>query len=197
MNIRERIDHEFNLRFRLAEALNQDDEFKGQIEKAAQLMRGAVRNGKEFFTFGNGGSALQAAHITVELEGRFLRDRRPVPALCLNTDFAKITALSNDLGYPAVFVRQLEARCKEGDVVIGLTTSDAAENDDHSRNILEAFKVAKSKSAKCIGLFSVKTQNLLNWVDVAIIVPSLDTRFIQEVHDQVIHTLCGRVEEVL
>lgn len=197
MNIRAKIDCEFALRFRLAEALNQDEEFKRQIEKAARLMIEAVKSGKEFFTFGNGGSALQAAHITVELEGRFKRDRRPIPALCLNTDIAKITALSNDFGYPAVFVRQLEARCKEGDVVIGLTTSDATEDNDHSRNILEAFKAAKSKGAKCIGLFSAKTQNLLNWVDVAIVVPSLDGAFIQEIHDQIIHTLCGRVEEGL
>lgn len=192
-------------RFELAKILVGRDEldedthelFVDQMDQAANLIGQAVNSGGKVLTFGNGGSALQAAHITVELEGRFKKDRRAIPAICLNTDIAKITAFSNDFGYPSVFVRQMEAHCKPGDVVIGLTTSDASESDVHSRNILEAFRVAKSKDAKRIGLFSIKTRNLLDWVDVAVVVPSTAVDLIQEVHDAVIHIVCGLVEDNL
>lgn len=192
-------------RFELAKILAGRDEldedtyelFVDQIDQAANLIGQAVNSGGKVLTFGNGGSALQAAHITVELEGRFKKDRQAIPALCLNTDFAKITALGNDFGYPFVFVRQLEAHCKSGDVVLGLTTSDASESDVHSKNILEAFKVAKSKGAKRVGLFSAKTRYLLDWVDVAVIVPDTAVDLIQEVHAAIIHIICGLVEDNL
>lgn len=193
--MRDEISYGLLLRARLLEALAQDEEFIMQIAKATSLIKGAIEDGGKILTFGNGGSALQAAHITVELEGRFKRDRRPIPAMCLNTDIAKITALSNDFGYPLVFVRQMEAHCKKEDVVIGLTTSDATENNDHSRNILEAFRVARIKGARSIGLFSIKTSNLLQWVDAPIVVPNSSVDLIQEVHDSVIHMICDIVEE--
>lgn len=195
--MRDKISHGLLLRARLLEALAQDEEFIMQVAKAASLINGAIKDGGKVLTFGNGGSALQAAHITVELEGRFKRDRRPIPAMCLNTDIAKITAFSNDFGYPSVFVRQLEAHCKPEDVVIGLTTSDAIEDNEHSRNILEGFRVAKSKGARSIGLFSIKTSNLLQWVDAPIIVPNSGVDLIQEVHDSAIHMICEIIEEEL
>ena len=185
------------LRARLFEALAEDEEFIMQVVKAVSLIKGSIEDGGKVLTFGNGGSALQAAHITVELEGRFKRDRRPIPAMCLNTDIAKLTAFSNDFGYSSVFVRQMEAHCKKEDVAIGLTTSDAMENNDHSRNILEAFRVARSKGARSIGFFSIKTLNLLQWVDVPIIVPNSGVDLIQEVHDSVIHMMCEIVEDGL
>lgn len=185
------------LRARLLETLAQDDEFIMQVVKAVSLIKGSIAEGGKVLTFGNGGSALQAAHITVELEGRFKRDRRPIPTMCLNTDIAKLTAFSNDFSYASVFVRQMEAHCKKEDVVIGLTTSDATENNDHSRNILEAFRVAKLKGARSIGFFSIKTSNLLQWVDVPIVVPNSSVDLIQEVHDAVIHMICEIVEEWL
>lgn len=197
MEMIERISFGLLLRTRLIETLSQDEVFIMQVAKAVSLIKGAIEDGGKILTFGNGGSALQAAHITVELEGRFKRDRRPIPAMCLNTDIAKLTAFSNDFGYSSVFIRQMEAHCKKEDIVIGLTTSDATENNDHSRNILEAFRVAKSKGARSIGFFSVKTSNLLQWVDVPIVVPNSSVDLIQEVHDSVIHMICEIVEEWL
>lgn len=197
MEIPTSVKYFYIIRKTMYEALADDYEFMKQITDAANLMNESIKNGGKVLTFGNGGSALQAAHITVELEGRFKRDRRPVPAICLNTDIAKLTALGNDFGYSSVFVRQMEAHCQKGDVVIGLTTSDATEDNEHSRNILEGFKVARQKGAKSIGLFSIKTSNLLNWVDVAVVAPSSAVDLVQEVHDSAIHIICGLVEEEL
>lgn len=195
--MRDRINSGLLLRARLLEALAQDEKFIMQVIKATSLIKEAIKNGGKVLTFGNGGSALQAAHITVELEGRFKRDRRAIPAMCLNTDIAKLTAFANDFGYASVFVRQLEAHCKPEDVVIGLTTSDATEDSEHSRNILEGFRVARIKGAKSIGFFSIKTSNLLRMVDAPIVVPNSGVDLIQEVHDSVIHMISEIVEEGL
>ena len=80
-------------------------------------------------------------------------------------------------------------------MVIGLTTSDVY-SDGHSQNILNAFKMAATRKAKTIGFFSFKTRYLVNFVDVAILVPSEDTALIQEVHLALIHILCGRIESL-
>ena len=197
MEIPNSVKNFFSIRKAMYGALDNDYEFMCQITRAVDLINESIKNGGKILTFGNGGSALQAAHITVELEGRFKRDRRAIPAICLSTDIAKLTALGNDFGYSSVFVRQMEAHCQKGDVVIGLTTSDASEDSEHSRNILEGFKMAKQKGAKCVGLFSIKTVNLLGWVDVAVVAPSSAVDLVQEIHDSAIHIICGLVEEEL
>ena len=80
-------------------------------------------------------------------------------------------------------------------MVIGLTTSDV--HGDHSRNIFRAFAEAQEMGAKRIGLFSMKTRDLVNFVDVAILVPSENTALIQEAHLAIIHMLCGEIEKSL
>ena len=57
--------------------------------------------------------------------------------------------------------------------------------------------MAKMKGAKTIGLFSIKTKNLVKLVDVAILVPAESTALIQEVHLAIIHMLCGQIEKSL
>ncbi|MEK7121787.1 MAG: SIS domain-containing protein, partial [Patescibacteria group bacterium] len=138
----------------------------------------------------------EAQHIAPEFVCQFEKKRRAIPAIALTTDSSILTAQSNDFGFDSVFSRQIEALCQRGDVVIGLTTSDVYE-DGHSRNIFNAFEMAKMKGAKTIGLFSIKTKNLVKLVDVAILVPAESTALIQEVHLAIIHMLCGQIEKSL
>lgn len=161
------------------------------------LVEAIFSNGK-ILIFGNGGSAAEAQHFTAELVCQFEKKRRAIPAIALTTDSSILTAQSNDSGFDSVFSRQIEALCRPGDVVIGLTTSDVY-NNGHSRNIFNAFGEAKNKGAKTIGLFSTKTKNLLSvgLVDVAILVPSETTALIQEVHLAIIHMLCSQIEKSL
>lgn len=159
------------------------------------LLEAMGRDGK-ILIFGNGGSAAEAQHFAAELVCQFEKKRRAIPAIALTTDSSVLTAQSNDFGFDSVFSRQIEALCKPGDAVVGLTTSDTYDNG-HSRNIFNAFKMATVKGAKTIGLFSTKTKNLVNLVDVAILVPSENTALIQEAHLMIIHTLCGQIEKVL
>lgn len=159
-----------------------------RIGRAATAIIAALKKGRKLLIFGNGGSAAEAQHLAAELVGRFSRARRALPAIALTTDSSILTAQANDIGYPTVFSRQIEALACAGDVVLGMTTSDSSAN--HSLNILEGFREARRKKAKTVGLFSAKTKKLLKEVDYPIIVPHTETPRIQEVHLLVIHILC-------
>jgi len=98
---------------------------------------------------------------------------------------------SNDFSYKKIFSRQIEAFGKEGDVLIGLSTSG------NSENIIEAFKIARNKNIICIALLGKDGGKLLDYCDIPIIVPSNDTQSIQEIHTHIIHTLCELIEKQL
>jgi len=181
----------------LYEELSKDKKFKDSVVKAGHIIITALKKGNKLLIFGNGGSAGQAQHFAAELVCQFEKKRRALAAIALTTDSSILTAQSNDFGFDSVFSRQIEALCRKGDVVIGLTTSDSDPNGDHSKNIEKAFLAAKRLKAKTIGLFSVRTKNLLSVTDVPVIIPSTNTALTQEAHQCIIHLLCSLIEEDL
>jgi len=156
-----------------------------------QRMTDALRAGGRVLTFGNGGSAADAQHLAGELVGRYLRDRPAASAIALTTDPAVVTAVANDMGYEAVFRRQVEAHGRPGDIAFGISTSG------RSPNVVEALRVARERSLVTVGLTGGGGGRLPGLVDYLIDVPSADTPRIQEVHAMVVHILCQIVEEGL
>jgi D-sedoheptulose 7-phosphate isomerase len=66
------------------------------MDAAIDSIVGALAGGKPLLVCGNGGSAADAMHITCELVGRFLEERRALRAICLSANPAVLTAWSND-----------------------------------------------------------------------------------------------------
>src|SRR5581483_11322080 len=91
----------------------------GPLSMAADALIQAYRSGRKAIFFGNGGSAADAQHLAAEFVGRYLRERRPLPALALNGNSSAVTAIANDYGYDQVFARQLQALGAAGDVAVG------------------------------------------------------------------------------
>ena len=91
---------------------------------------------------GNGGLAAESEHFAAELMGQYAFDVF-IPCISLTGPSSLITALANDIGFENVFSHQLEVLGREGDTFIGMTTS-------HSKNILKAVEVAKSKGMKVL-----------------------------------------------
>src|SRR5436190_11414547 len=121
-----------------------------QIAHAAELMRDAVLAGKKVLLCGNGGSAADAQHIAAELVGRFVVERKPLPAIALTTDTSALTSIGNDYGYERVFSRQVEALGNPGDVLVAITTSGS------SPNVIAAVAAARELGMKIIGLTGAK-----------------------------------------
>ncbi len=161
-----------------------------KIAAAGNLLASAYRNGGKMVIFGNGGSAADAQHIAGELVGRFKKERRAIDATALTTNTSILTAIANDYSFNEVFARQVEAICRPGDVVIGLSTSGK------SKNVIEALKRAKSIGCKSIGLTG-EAGFPDGTTDLDIRVPSGNTQRIQECHILIGHILSGIVEAAL
>ena len=148
-----------------------------------------LRSGGKILVFGNGGSAADAQHLAGELVGRFLRERPGLAAMALTTDPSVITAIGNDMGFEAVFRRQVEAHGRAGDVAIGISTSG------RSPNVVEALRLARQRGLLTVGMTGGGGGRLDGLVHYLVDVPHHDTPRIQEVHTMVVHILCQLVEE--
>jgi len=163
----------------------------GDILEASRRIIHCIAGGGKLLLMGNGGSAADAQHIAAELIGRFRRERRAVPAIALTVDTSALTALANDYGFETVFSRQVEALAREGDVVIGISTSG------NSENVIRAVRRANEIGAVTLGLLGRDGGQLKDQVQLPIVVPSDDTARIQETHITIGHILCELLEQEL
>lgn len=161
----------------------------GQVAAAAEVLLETLARGGKIVLFGNGGSAADAQHVAADLVGKFMRDRRPVPAVALAADTAVLTSLGNDYGFDLIFARQVHALVHEGDAVIAISTSG------RSRNVIEGAAAARRAGARVIALTGRDGSPLAEAADVAIRVPSDHTGHIQEAHIAIGHALCALIEE--
>lgn len=155
------------------------------------MISDAFASGNKLLLCGNGGSAADAQHIAAEFVGRFLLERRTVPAIALHTNTSNLTAIGNDYGYDQTFSRPVEAFGRSGDVLLGITTSG------NSQNVVRAAEVARECGMKVIGLTGASGGRLEAVSDLCLCVPSSATPRIQELHIFVGHAICELVETTL
>jgi len=154
-------------------------------------MAESLRAGGRVLAFGNGGSAADAQHFAAELVGRFQRERGGFSAIALTTDPSVVTSVGNDMGFAAVFRRQVEAHGRPGDVALAISTSG------RSPNVVEALRAARQRGLLTVGLSGNGGGDMRGLVHHLIDVPHSATQRIQEVHSMVLHVLAQFVEEAL
>jgi len=155
---------------------------------AVEAIRQALSRGGKVLVFGNGGSAADAQHFAGELVGRFVRERRALSAVALSADTSILTAVANDHGYSHVFVRQVEALGREGDVAFGISTSG------NSENVRVGLEAARMQGLTSVGLTGGDGGLVGREVEIHINVPDVVVPRIQEVHRTVIHIICELIE---
>ena len=151
----------------------------------------AIRAGGKIIFFGNGGSAADAQHLATELVVRFVRDRDPIAALALTTDTSALTAIGNDLGFDALFARQVAALGSGRDLVVAISTSGG------SPNVLEGIRQAKGQGLRTVALTGKNGGAMREEADLVLCVPSDTTARIQEMHILIGHALCDALEREL
>lgn len=166
----------------------QDARIEENIEAALALIVPALRQHRPLLVCGNGGSAADALHISGELVGRFLVERKALNVICLSANASVITAWANDFSYDSVFARQVEAHGVEGGVLLCISTSGK------SKNVIQALEVAKQMGLSTIGLTGKGGGAMACLCDVLLDVPSQATPRVQEMHLVVYHYLCERIE---
>ena len=158
------------------------------IDVACKYCVKTINNHGKILFCGNGGSAADSQHLAAELIGKFLKIRKPIPALALTTNSSIITSIGNDIDFKMIFARQIEALGNKGDILFAITTSGK------SQNILEAIKVAKKKNIKVILLTSLKCKLKKNNQIHSIKIPATRVDRIQEMHITVGHLICEYIE---
>ncbi|NHA05615.1 D-sedoheptulose 7-phosphate isomerase [Mucilaginibacter sp. HC2] len=167
-----------------------DPELLSSITAAARLVTSVIAAGKKILVFGNGGSASDAQHIAAEFTGRYVKERRGLPAIALTTDTSALTAISNDYGFARVFARQVEALAQPGDLAIGISTSG------NSENVLQGLITAKGLDCHTLGLTGNGGGKIATLSDVLLNVNSKTTARIQEMHILIGHVLCSAVDRI-
>lgn len=178
------------------------------IRQVVQAMTDSFAGGGRLYVCGNGGSAADALHIVGELcksfvlprylDQRFLQRADPTltahlqgafPALALVENAALSTAYINDMDAVYAFAQQIYAYAREGDCVLGISTSGNAEN------VKNALLAARGRGAVTLGLTGRDGGKMKTLCDTCIIVPEKETYKIQELHLPVYHAICLALEE--
>lgn len=160
------------------------------VRKLADYFITTIKNNGTIYIFGNGGSSSDATHFVAELVGRFEKNRQPLRAVCLNTNIATLTSISNDYDYGDIFMRQVQAFVNSNDLVVGLTTSG------NSVNIVRALQFAKALSATTLALTgNHESMDVNNVTDYVFKVNSKRTAIIQECHIMVLHIIAKLIED--
>ena len=159
-----------------------------QLDEVADAVAERLRAGGRVFAFGNGGSATDAAGLAALLTRP--PHGRPLPARSLVADEAVLTALANDIGFEAVFSRQLVAHARAGDVAVGLSTSG------QSANVLAGFEEAARRGLLTVGVAGYDGGAFARCAALAhcVVVPSDSVHRIQEAQSAVVHALWQRVQ---
>ncbi len=168
-----------------------DSQLHTKLRQAVDHCVLGLNAGKKLMFMGNGGSAAEAQHLSAEMVGRFLKERKALPSIALNTDTSALTAIGNDYGYDQIFARQVEALGQPGDILISMSTSG------RSKNIVAAMQVARQIGLINIALTGIHPRDMGELADVLLKVPSSHTPQIQEGHLVLGHLLCGMVENQL
>jgi D-sedoheptulose 7-phosphate isomerase len=160
------------------------------INKCAQNIADSLKSGNKVLLFGNGGSAADCQHIAAEFINRFQIERPPLAAIALTTDTSVITSIGNDYSFNDIFLKQVQALGKKGDIAIGISTSG------DSPNVINGVKAAKQMGITIVG-FSGEKGKLQDLADYAFCVKSKTTARIQEVHILLAHILCDLSERII
>ena len=115
---------------------------RAPFAQTLSLWEASIRRGGKLLVFGNGGSAGNAQHIAAELVMRYKTDRAAIAAVALTVDSRPLTAAGNDLGFDAVFSRQIAGLGRPGDVAVGISTSG------RSPNVLAALREARREKSR-------------------------------------------------
>lgn len=166
-----------------------DDANIQSIQAAAVLLADAFKAGGKVISCGNGGSHCDAMHFAEELTGRYRENRAGLPAIAIS-DPSHISCVGNDFGYDFVFSRYIESLGREGDVLLGISTSG------NSGNIIRAIAAARAKRMKVITLTGKDGGKMAGSADVEIRVPHFGyADRIQEIHIKAIHILIQLIEK--
>ncbi len=167
--------------------LYEDTQLIEKYELFLEKILNAINNGNTIYFCGNGGSFADSLHLATELVVRFKENRKALNSNVLGSNQCNLTAIGNDFCFDDIFVRELSALYKEGDIVIILSTSG------NSKNIIKVAEYLIKKGTRALAILG-KGGGVLKDLTENIIIPSNETALIQEVTIVLGHSLCAEID---
>ncbi len=162
-----------------------------EVEQIIERFKQALKEDRQIFVFGNGGSAANASHFITDLgKGSSDKTYRRFRCLSINDNVSWLTALGNDYAYEDIFVRQLENYAREGDIVFVMSVSG------NSPNLVKAVNWAKSKGVYTIALVGAKRGRLAETADLSVIIDSEHYGRVEDAHMNICHIVCYAFMEI-
>ncbi len=156
-----------------------------EVESVINVFKQALKEDKQIFVFGNGGSSSNASHFVTDL-GKSSSDKtyRRFRCLSLNENLGWITAIGNDYAYEDIYLRQLENYVRPGDIVMVLSVSG------NSPNLVKAVEYCKKQNVYTIALLGAKKGELAALADESIIINSTHYGRVEDCHMHICHMIC-------
>lgn len=156
----------------------------GRIAEACWAMARRFHQGGRLLAFGNGASATDAQHVSVEFVHPVIVGKRALPALALTNDSATLSSYAGGDETGAPFARQLDALSRPQDMALGFSL------DGNCANVAAALEVARKKGLLTLGMTGGNGGLLKqSRLDFCFVVESRDPFVIQETHETLYHVL--------
>jgi len=154
------------------------------IAEAADAAKARLDAGATMLVFGNGGSATDANDWAIDCVSP-PTGGAAIRAVSLSMEPANITAIANDIGREAIFLRQLIAHGRTGDVAVAISTSGG------STNLIAALEEARRRGMLTIALLGYDGGEIARrgLADLPIVVRCDYIPRIQEVQASIYHIM--------
>lgn len=162
-----------------------------RIEALVRAMAARFSAGGRLYVMGNGGSATDAQHISLEFFHPIIEKRKALPAIALTADQALLTAISNDRDFAKVFADQLRVLARPGDMALAVSTSGK------SPNLVQALETARELGLLSIAFTGKDGGRLPDLAEYCFVVPSFSIHRIQETHVTLYHIVWDLVHVAL
>ena len=170
-----------------------------RVERFVDVLFGAWQRGNTVYLCGNGGSASTAQHMAAALfKCTLVSGKARLRALCLNDNMPLLSALTNDDGWPAVYVEQLRTWWQPGDVVSGISGHGGVGRDSAgpwSQNVLAALRYAREHDGESLGMVGFDGGAMLELCTAAVLVPVESTPHTEGLHVVLHHLITTELRQ--
>ena len=152
------------------------------LNKIIQEILNSIKNKRDFFSCGNGGSAATAEHLSCDFsKGSCTNTNLNFKVFSLNSNVSLMTAIANDISYDDVFSYQLNRYGKANDVLLAFSVSGT------SKNIIKCSKIAKKKKIKIISFTGFNGGTLKKLSNYNINFSSNNFGIVEDCHLTIVH----------
>ncbi len=162
-----------------------------EVAQIVEKLRTALKEDRQIFVCGNGGSASNSSHFATDL-GKGSSDKigKRFKVISLNDNVSWMTALGNDYAYDQIYVRQLQNYAKPGDLLLMLSVSGS------SPNLVRAAEWAKDHGVHTIALVGGKKGKLAEISHQTVVVNDTHYGRAEDGQMGICHILCYAFMEV-